>query len=57
MSTTPTSPSAGRLTVGTSEIVIGCRLERFGGGEALFQVGQDVVDALDADREAHQARA
>ena len=28
-----------------------------GGGEALLEVGEDVVDVLEADREAHQARA
>src|SRR5690606_3732407 len=27
-----------------------------GGGEALLEVGDDVVDRLEADREAHQAR-
>ena len=69
MSTTPTSPFGGqRRVVGHVDdrhvcdahhdaAVCGRRRERLRGGETLLEVGEDVVDALDADGEPHQARA
>src|SRR6202007_2229164 len=73
MWTTPTSPSAGSVWVGTCEIVISGPSERrhgmrvtaaglgfavfSGGGEAKLEVGQDVVDAFDAHGQPHTPRA
>src|ERR1700733_9736240 len=70
MSTRPTSPSAGSVCVGTSKIVMSKSSEGRHGlrvatgisgrtefpcrGEAELEVGQDVVDALDADGQPHQ---
>src|SRR6201994_499184 len=71
-STNPISPSAGSVWVGTWEIVmsgpstgrdgprpVGTRGRAVLAGrrEAELQVGQDVVDPLDADGQPHQARA
>ena len=71
--TTPTSPSAGSVCVGTSEIVISASSERRHGvrvtaagcgaavfasrGEAKLEVGQDVVDAFDAHGQPDQPGA
>src|SRR6201996_801240 len=66
-STMPTSPSAGSVCVGTSEIVTcgsserghGVRIAgvRASGGESEFEVGQDVVNALNTHRQPHQTGA
>src|SRR5277367_2874688 len=66
-STMPTSPSAGSVCVGTSEIVIcgsserrhGVRIAgvRVNGGESELEVGQDVVNALDTHGQSDQARS
>src|SRR5689334_13203751 len=72
MSITPTSPSAGSVWVGTSEIVMSDSSERRHGlrvaaarrrviypgrREAKLQIRQDVVDALDTDGQPHQPGA
>src|SRR6202035_4850343 len=66
-STMPTSPSAGSVCVGASEIVTcgsserrhGVRIAgvRVSGGESELEVGQDVVNALDTHRQPDQTGA
>ena len=46
-----------RDRVGIATIVRGARSRPLGGAEAGVEVGEDVVERLDADRQAHEVRA